>query len=95
MILEFKKAQSKQKARDGGILTRGLHSSLDQRTVGRISFPNKTRGVLMVAWLRVPDLMSNQRHSDDGQVNRGPGLTKFIFYYLFFNFSLDCKSRKS
>ena len=42
----------------------------------------------MVEWLRVPDLMLNQRHSDDGQVNRGPSLTsKFIFLlfalYLF------------
>lgn len=87
------KAQSEQKARDGGILTRGLHSSLNQRTVGKFHFQNKIRGVLMVGVVKSSDLMSNQRHSDDGQVNRGPGLTKLIF--VFFNFPLDCKSRKS
>lgn len=50
----------------------------------------------MAEWLRVPDLMLNQRHSDNGQVRRGPSLTnKIIFYYLFIiYFALVCKSRK-
>lgn len=48
MILEFKKAQSEQKANDDEILTRGPESRLDQRIVSRILVSNKIRGVLMV-----------------------------------------------
>lgn len=57
----------------------------------------KNRVALLVEWLRVPDLMLKQRHSDNGQVNRGPSLTNKIIFLIIclFIFPLHYKSRKS